>query len=62
MPSAPGDVVADLAAAMARQGFEPDVRPAGGGTDIVLRHCPFAAAALADRDTVCSLRGRQRAR
>ena len=50
-----GDAVDDLAAAMARQGFAPDVHPARHGADIVLQHCPFATTALADRDTVCAL-------
>jgi predicted ArsR family transcriptional regulator len=50
-----GDVVADISAAMARQGFDPDVRPARGGAEIVLHNCPFAAVALADRATVCAL-------
>ena len=40
---------------MARQGFEPDVRTRRGAAEIVLRNCPFAAAALVDRATVCSL-------
>jgi predicted ArsR family transcriptional regulator len=40
---------------MARQGFEPEIRQARGGTEIVLRHCPFETAALADRSTVCAL-------
>lgn len=50
-----GDVVADVAAAMARQGFEPEVRPGRGGAEVVLHACPFASAALVDRDTVCAL-------
>ncbi len=50
-----GDVVADVSAAMARQGFEPEIRQARSGTEIVLRHCPFETAALADRSTVCAL-------
>jgi predicted ArsR family transcriptional regulator len=50
-----GDVVADVSAAMARQGFEPEIRRTRGGTEIVLRHCPFETAALADRNTVCAL-------
>jgi predicted ArsR family transcriptional regulator len=50
-----GDVVADLRAAMARQGFSPDIVETRHGAEIVLHHCPFSAAALADRDTVCSL-------
>jgi predicted ArsR family transcriptional regulator len=55
VPSPSGDVVADVSAAMARQAFDPEVRPARGGAEIVLRNCPFATAALADRSTVCSL-------
>jgi predicted ArsR family transcriptional regulator len=54
-PSPSGDPVADLSAAMARQGFDPEVRRTRQGADVVLHHCPFATAALADRDTVCSL-------
>lgn len=54
-PSPSGDVVADISAAMARQGFEPEVRPAHSGAEIVLQSCPFATAALAGRDTVCAL-------
>jgi predicted ArsR family transcriptional regulator len=50
-----GDVVADVSAAMARQGFEPEVRPKRDGAEIVLHHCPFAAIALADRTTICAL-------
>ena len=50
-----GDVIADVSAAMARQGFEPDVRPKRDGAEIVLHHCPFAAVALADRTTICAL-------
>jgi predicted ArsR family transcriptional regulator len=48
-------VVADISTAMARQGFDPEIRQARGGAEIVLHHCPFAAAALADRRTVCAL-------
>jgi predicted ArsR family transcriptional regulator len=40
---------------MARQGFEPEVRPRRGGAEIVLHNCPFATTAVADRDTVCAL-------
>jgi predicted ArsR family transcriptional regulator len=50
-----GDVVADISAAMARQGFDPEIRQARGGAEIVLHQCPFAAVALADRRTVCAL-------
>ena len=55
VPAPSGDAVADLAAAMARQGFEPEVHTGRRGTEIVLHRCPFADAALADRETVCSL-------
>lgn len=55
VPSPSDDVVADVSAAMARQGFDPEVRPVRGGTEIVLHRCPFATAALADRATVCAL-------
>jgi predicted ArsR family transcriptional regulator len=55
VPTPSGDVVADISAAMARQGFEPEVRPRPGGAEIVLRECPFAAAAVVDRATVCAL-------
>jgi predicted ArsR family transcriptional regulator len=50
-----GDIVADISAAMARQGFEPDVRTMRRGAEIVLHSCPFESAALADRPTVCAL-------
>ncbi|HEX6423740.1 MAG TPA: helix-turn-helix domain-containing protein [Acidimicrobiales bacterium] len=50
-----GDPVADIATAMARQGFDPEVRRTAGGTEIVLRRCPFESAARADRATVCAL-------
>jgi predicted ArsR family transcriptional regulator len=49
------DPIADIAAAMAKQGFEPEVRPRRAGADVVLHSCPFASAARADRDTVCTL-------
>jgi predicted ArsR family transcriptional regulator len=55
VPSPSGDVVADVTAAMARQGFDPEVRTLRGGAEIVLHRCPFATAALADRSTICSL-------
>jgi predicted ArsR family transcriptional regulator len=54
-PSPSGDGVADISAAMARQGFDPDVRDVRDGAEIVLHHCPFATAAFRDRETVCSL-------
>lgn len=55
VPSPSGDVVADISAAMARQGFEPEVRAARDGAEIILHRCPFATSAIADRDTVCAL-------
>ena len=55
VPSPSGEAVADLAAAMARQGFEPEVRGAPGGTEVVLHRCPFASTALVHRETVCAL-------
>lgn len=54
-PAEAGDAVGDIATAMARQGFEPEVRARGSRDEIVLRRCPFESAARADRDTVCSL-------
>ena len=50
-----GDAVADLAVAMARQGYEPTTVATRGGTDVVLHRCPVATAAATDRETVCSL-------
>jgi predicted ArsR family transcriptional regulator len=50
-----GDPVADVATALERQGFEPQVRRRRRGADIVLGCCPFSAAALAERDVVCTL-------
>jgi predicted ArsR family transcriptional regulator len=50
-----GDIVADVTAAMARQGFDPEVRAVKGGAEVVLHSCPFASAALADRKTICAL-------
>lgn len=50
-----GDVIADMTAAMARQGFAPDVRPVRGGIEIILHNCPFESTARVARSTVCSL-------
>ena len=47
--------VNSMATAMARQGFEPEIRRSRKSIDIVLRHCPFETAALADPDVVCDL-------
>jgi len=55
VPSPSGDIVADISAAMARQGFEPEVHAVRGGADIILHRCPFATSAIADRATVCAL-------
>jgi predicted ArsR family transcriptional regulator len=49
------DAETTVSETMARLGFEPTVRRRGNGVDIVLGTCPFAAAAVADPDTVCSL-------
>ncbi|MCE7882890.1 MAG: hypothetical protein DYH08_03335 [Actinobacteria bacterium ATB1] len=48
-------VVEGITEAMAREGFDPEVRPRMGGIDIVLRRCAFESTAEADPDTVCSL-------
>jgi predicted ArsR family transcriptional regulator len=55
VPTPSGDVVADVTAAMARQGFDPELRGVRGGAEIVLHNCPFAAVAIADRHTICAL-------
>jgi predicted ArsR family transcriptional regulator len=55
VPSPSGDVVADITAAMARQGFDPEVLAVRGGAEMVLHTCPFATTARADRETVCAL-------
>jgi predicted ArsR family transcriptional regulator len=47
--------VAGITVAMAREGFDPEVRHRRGRTEIVLRNCPFESAALADPDTICSV-------
>lgn len=47
--------VTDIAAVMASQGFEPEVRTRGRKVDVVLHSCPFESAVLTDRDTVCDL-------
>lgn len=55
VPSPSGDLVADVAAAMARQGFDPDVHATDGGAEIVLRRCPFSSVAESAPDTVCAI-------
>jgi predicted ArsR family transcriptional regulator len=54
-PSAGSDPIVDIAAAMAAQGFDPEIRAGHGRADIVLHNCPFESTALADPETVCSL-------
>lgn len=49
------DGLPGIAAAMALQGFNPEVRGSSTRPEIVLHDCPFASTALADRETVCSL-------
>jgi predicted ArsR family transcriptional regulator len=49
------DGIAEVAAAMAREGFEPEVRRSGERVDIVLHACPYESTALADPTTVCAL-------
>ena len=49
------DPVAGVVDQMAHYGFAPDVSERDGSVRIVLRHCPYASAALADPDTVCAL-------
>jgi predicted ArsR family transcriptional regulator len=51
----PDEAVETLAEVMARLGFEPELRRRGRTVECVLDACPFAAAALVDRDTVCAL-------
>lgn len=55
IPSPSGDVVADFTAAMARQGFDPEVRELDAGIEVLLHSCPFASTAAVDRQTVCAL-------
>jgi predicted ArsR family transcriptional regulator len=47
--------VAGITAAMAGEGFDPELRQRRAGAEVVLRNCPFESAALADPDTVCAL-------
>jgi predicted ArsR family transcriptional regulator len=49
------DSIDDLAEAMAREGFEPEVHRRANRVDMVLRTCPYESAAVADPDTVCAL-------
>ena len=47
--------LADMAAVMASQGFDPEVRSKGRKAELVLHSCPFESAVLTDRDTICDL-------
>ena len=47
--------IAAVRDAIAREGFDPEVRRRGDKIDIVLHTCPFETAAVADPDTVCAL-------
>src|SRR3546814_14661763 len=51
----PDAAVTNLTDAMARLGFEPEVRQRGARTAIVLENCPFETAALADPTTNCAI-------
>ncbi len=53
--AAKNEPVGVVAAAMARQGFDPIVRERGDHVELVLRNCPFETAALADADSVCGI-------
>ncbi len=44
--------VGDIADAMARQGFDPEVRARRDGAEIVLWTCPFTSTVLFDPDIV----------
>lgn len=58
-PPRPGgdlaDGTAEVTAAMAREGFEPEVHRSGDRVDIVLHACPYESTALADPAVVCAL-------
>jgi predicted ArsR family transcriptional regulator len=49
------DPVGLVVDAMQRGGFDPTVRTRGDQVEVTLGTCPFASAALADPDTVCSM-------
>ena len=53
--SEPDDVIANISTTMARLGFDPTIRHRGRRWEMVLGTCPFASAALADPDIICSL-------
>ena len=49
------NAVRDLTQMMAQLGFLPHTSTVDGGTEIVLRNCPFTSAVLRDAASVCSL-------
>ena len=49
------EVLAEINEAMAREGFEPDIRRVGDRVEIVLQNCPYASTADLDPRTICSL-------
>ena len=49
VPVPSGDIVADVRAAMARQGFEPEVIETRADADVVLQSCPFVASRATQR-------------
>lgn len=49
------EVINEVAEAMAREGFDPDVRRDGTDVEIVLRSCPFETTAVVDPETACAL-------
>jgi predicted ArsR family transcriptional regulator len=53
--SSPEEVITNMTDAMARLGFDPEVRRRGKRLDVILESCPFASTALADPDIVCAL-------
>lgn len=54
-PSQERDPVSGLERAATTGGFDPVLVERGGQTELVLRNCPFADAASADPETICSL-------
>lgn len=54
-PPAGRDTLAALEAEVSRRGFEPERVERSNGVDLVLRRCPFEAAASANADIVCDL-------
>lgn len=49
------EVLTEINEAMAREGFEPNIRRTGDRVEIVLQNCPFATSAALDPETICSL-------